>query len=79
MEYLIHQNVRNNFEKNLRDIIYKDLSLSQDEIKDFNLKEFIHVLDIHKEYRSRLILPKKYQVNVSQELQTKINQNNFII
>ena len=77
MTYLQHKNVSNNFEQNLRDIIYKDLHLSQNQINDFNVIDFIQVLDIHKEYKSRLILPKKYQVNISKELQTKINQNNF--
>lgn len=77
MNFLEHNNVTNLFEQNLREIIYNDLKLSQDEINSYNSMDFIEVLAIHKEYAARLIFPKNYHINISVELQEKINKNNF--
>lgn len=77
MTYLKHANVSNHFEENIRDIIYKDLALSQEEKNTYNSIPFINVLARHQEYMSRIISPQKYHVNISKNLQDEINNNKF--
>lgn len=77
MEYLKSTNVTNKFEIDLRKIIYADLNLTKNKEDEFDKLNFIKVLSIHREYMSRLIPKQRYIVKKSNELQQKINLNNF--
>lgn len=77
MNYIASENVTNKFENDLRQIIYTDLALSKKEKDDFDKFDFLRVLSIHRELKSRLIPQQKYTVHISKELEQKINLNNF--
>ena len=76
MNFLENENVTNNFEADLRQIIYSDLNLSNVEKENYDKLNFIEVLSIHREFKSRLIPEQKYTVCISQELEQKIKSNN---